>query len=187
MNKTEAQKYFNSIVGMIKDECQKHHLIISVSDDKEGDIVITNQEKTKALPIKVISPIKYFPGKKLTPYGIEIACLFHIQAVELQTKPLLIFNFQNETSGKTEFIIVKTTDLIKKFAELSKLPNSNGSYKMMIYALSDNLILDATDISAEGEWYFVGGRMGENTKWDLSQFLNRWDEIVNHFIRESTN
>ena len=61
---------------------------------------------------------------------------------------------------------------------MGKLPNSNGSYKMMIYALSDNLILDATDISAEGEWYFVGGRMGENTKWDLSRYLNQWDTII---------
>jgi len=187
MNKTEAQEYFNSIFDLIQDECQKHHLKISVSNDKDFDIVFTNQDETNVLPINVIYPIKYFPEKKLTPHGIETACLFHIQTIEVQTKPLLIFSFQNEISVKTEFIIIKTTDLIKKFAELSKVPNSEGIYKMMIYALSDNLILDATDISAEGEWYFVGGRMVENTKWDLSQFLNRWDEIVNHFIHESTN
>ena len=149
MDKTEAQEYFNSIVGLIKEECQNHHLKISVSDDKDVDIVITNQNETKVLPIKVIYPTKYFPGKKLAPYGIETACLFHILAIELHTKPLLIFNFHNETSGKTEFIIVETTELIKKYAEMSKLPNSNGRYNMMIYALSDNLILDATDISAE--------------------------------------
>jgi len=187
MSKTEVQEYFNSIFDLIQEKCQKHHLKISVSDDKDFDIVITNQDETNVLPIKVICPIKYFPEKKLTPHGIETACLFHIQTIELQTKPLLIFSFQNETSGKTEFMIVKTSDLINKFTELSKLPNCNGSYKMMIYALSDNLILDATDISAEGEWYFVGGRMVENTKWDLSLYLNRWDEIFNHFIHESTD
>lgn len=187
MNKTEEQEYFNSIVGLIKEECQKQDLTVSIPGMADNEILISNIHETSLLPVYIISPFQYFPEKRLTPYHIETACLFHIRAIEFQTKPLLIFNFQNETSGKTEFIIVETTDLIKKFAEMSKLPNSDGNYKMIIYAVSDNLILDATEISAEGEWYFVGGRMGENTKWDFSQYLNRWDEIFNHFNHESTN
>ena len=53
--------------------------------------------------------------------------------------------------------------------------------------MPDKHLYETTDISAEGEWYYlskrVRGRMAEQTEWDYTEFLNDWHrfKIVKYY------
>jgi hypothetical protein len=47
-------------------------------------------------------------------------------------------------------------------------------------------VYDATNISMEGEWYFIsigiaGSRMDDDTEIDYSSYLNNWTGLVDSF------
>ena len=166
----------------IQEKCLQHELILTGSGAGQLGYTIMNLERNKYLDVQIHTPANYMPEKKESPYDIETACTFNIPAETFQQKPdFLIFSYQEELHGKTSFLIVQTLELLERFEKLDRLPETDGSYRMTIYAGSDNYIMDATEISGEGEWYFFGGRMFIGEKWDFTMYLNQWDLMFDYF------
>lgn len=170
------------IFELIQVKCHEHGLYITASENVESAYLISDWGKSKFLNVQILTPIEYLHEKELDPYEIETACTFSISKDILSLKPdFVTFGYQNISSGKISFLIVQTLELLERFEKLKKLPKSDGSFRMTIYAGPDDYILDATEISAEGEWYFFGGRMGKKSKWDFSMYLNQWDVMFDYF------
>ena len=87
----------------------------------------------------------------------------------------------NEVSGRTDFLMMDSSDFPVKIVDKRRAPAKDGSFEMEIYALEGNLVYDTTDISAEGMWYYVGGKMGDTIGMDITCNLNRWDKISDFF------
>ena len=170
------------IIKPIQLKCKDRELTISVSDTIECQYSIANKERSKTVEVQILTPVSYLPEKNLDPSNIETACSFSIPADIFSWKvDFLIFGYQKGNSDQTSFLIVQALELRTRFETLKKVPESDGSYEMTIYAGSDDYILDATNISAEGEWYFFGGRIGKGTKWDYSMYLNQWNPLFDSF------
>ena len=85
-----------------------------------------------------------------------------------------IFAFTNKSNNKIEFVIVPSTELEDRLYKRKCITNMNQETELKFWVLPDNMVFDTTNLGAEGEWYFIGGRMAENTHLDYSQFLNEW-------------
>jgi hypothetical protein len=171
-----------SIFELAQEKCLQHELILTESGAGPYGYTISNWERSKTLDIQIITPEFYLPEKKDAPYDIETACTFNIPSETFHHKPdFLIFCYQEELVGKTSFLIVQTMELLERFEKLDRLPESDGSYRMTIYAGPDDYIMEATEISGEGEWYFFGGRMATRKNWDFSMYLNQWDVMFDYF------
>lgn len=170
------------IFDIIQKKCLHDELVLNASGLGINGYTISNWERSKILDIQLITPTNYMPERKEAPYDIETACTFKIHLEIFQYKPdFLIFCYQEESVGKISFLIVQTLELLERFEKLKRLPESDGAYEMTIYAGPDDYIQDTTGFSGEGEWYFFGGRMGKNTKWDYSMYLNQWDVLFDYF------
>lgn len=173
----------DSIFKLIQNKCQDHELLIAASVNDESLYFIANWERTKSLDLQIITPSKYMPEKKEAPYDIETACSFKIPAETFREKPdFLIFCYQEESIGKTSFLIIQTMELMERFEKMSRQLESDGTYELTIYAGPDDYIQDTTGISGEGEWYFFGGRMATGKNWDFSMYLNQWDAMFDYFL-----
>ena len=89
-----------------------------------------------------------------------------------------VFAFSNTPDKKVEFVVITCTELINRLDSKKCNTNSNQETELKFWLLPDNLVFDTTNFGAEGEWWFVGGRMAENTNWDYTPFLNGWDQLV---------
>jgi hypothetical protein len=47
------------------------------------------------------------------------------------------------------------------------------TYLFCMVNATDDQLYDVTNIGAEGEWFFVGGRMAKDTKMDLTKYLKK--------------
>ena len=54
--------------------------------------------------------------------------------------------------------------------------------EMVFWLMADGFVYDATNISVEGEWYFiskgVNGRMATGSELDYSEYLNNWQRLI---------
>jgi hypothetical protein len=144
----------------------------SISNHKRGG----NHIKVQLIPS--LQPVIHIHGSK---NGVDV------QAIGL-------FKFKFPNSGNEldffiftipNFIITQADSLIIPTRELwTRLACKNPGYvhskriEMVFWLFQDGFVYDATNISAEGEWYFlskgVNGRMGDNTERDYSLYLNNW-------------
>lgn len=94
-----------------------------------------------------------------------------------------IFGFTN-LENKSEFVCIPDEILRSRFQKLNRI-NASGKTEMTLWLFSDRTVYDGTNISIEGEWYYlskgVNGRMMDNTEWDYSEYLNSWDILSNGF------
>ncbi|BBE17584.1 hypothetical protein AQPE_1740 [Aquipluma nitroreducens] len=55
--------------------------------------------------------------------------------------------------------------------------------EVTFWLMPDDCLYDCTNISAEGEWFFLSkganGRMADDIDWNYTPFLNNWQLLVN--------
>lgn len=90
-----------------------------------------------------------------------------------------IFAFTNKSNNKIEFVIVPLTELENRLFRRKCITDMNQEAELRFWLLPNKMVFDTTNLSTEGEWYFIGGRMAENTYWDYTHFLNRWEQLKN--------
>ena len=87
------------------------------------------------------------------------------------------FAFFNAIDRKVEFVIVPTDEMKNRLSTRKCITDKNQKTELKFWLLPDNLLFETTNFGAEGEWWFVGGRMAENTIWDYTIFLNCWENL----------
>ena len=100
---------------------------------------------------------------------------------EAKVQGFLILAFQNTNNHFVEFIIITKNELLRRLKKKHRISTDNRIIDMVFWLMVDNHLYECSDISVEGEWYFlskgVNGRMGDGTEWDYSEFLNEWEGL----------
>ena len=95
------------------------------------------------------------------------------------------FAFENTLTKEVEFACVSDEVLRSRFGKQNRIPNTRKKAELTLWKMPYNTLYDCTNISAEGEWYYLskgkGGRMADGGIIDYSKYLNNWDELVNCF------
>jgi|WetSurMetagenome_2_1015567.scaffolds.fasta_scaffold563240_1 hypothetical protein len=90
-----------------------------------------------------------------------------------------ILAMENKVTARPEFIIVKYTELVDRLKKNNQLIKNKA--EIWLWLMPDRCVYDSTNISLEGEWYWVskgfGGRMSDGTEWDYTRNLNDWNGI----------
>ena len=88
-----------------------------------------------------------------------------------------VFSFNNKSDNRIEFVIIPFNEL-KNRLDLSDCVMQNlQETELILWLLPDDYLFEATQISIEGDWWFIAGRMAKNTHWDYTSFLNRWEVL----------
>ena len=85
-----------------------------------------------------------------------------------------IFAFINNPDKKVEFVIVPCNELKNRITSRKCITYNDQGTEMRFWLLPDSYIFETTNIGAESDWWFVGGRMAIGTQKDFTQFLNQW-------------
>jgi hypothetical protein len=116
--------------------------------------------------------------------GNVIQCIGYFKLdlpTESSDQDFLILAFQNTNNHCVEFIIVTKNELLARLKKMRRISRDNRIIDMVFWLMPDNNLYHCSDISVEGEWYFLSkglaGRMADGTEWDYSEFLNDWERL----------
>ena len=101
------------------------------------------------------------PVKAIGVFKFNIEILAEYEFISL--------SFTNKVDNRTEEVIVPYVE----FKERMNQNNTNSNKLLVLWLMPDYTVFNVTDIGAEGEWWFIGGRMGIGTKMDFTQFLKK--------------
>lgn len=92
-----------------------------------------------------------------------------------------IFGFQNKTNQGLGHVIIPYNELKRRVNKRTQFKKGIKKFQIIFWLMPDNYLYDCTNLSTEGEWYFLSksldGRMSDGTDMDYSKFLNDWDRI----------
>lgn len=91
----------------------------------------------------------------------------------------IIFGFRNPPKDCIEFIIIPTIEMNRRVRARNRTKNEDEEIELQFWLMEDKYVFETSGISMEGEWWFINGRMGEEqTDYDYSIFLNKWDGLM---------
>ena len=128
---------------------------------------------------KLVNPLKYGSNNS---NEIESIGLFKFKFNPEENKSdFITFAFQNSIEHQIEFIIIPTDELNQRLNMENRTRNGNNKYEIVFWLMPDGFIYNCTNISIEGEWYYLSkglnGRMADKTEWNYTEFLNDWDRL----------
>lgn len=92
-----------------------------------------------------------------------------------------ILMFQNSIKRRIECLIIPNDELMKMLNLRICDSERKKSLSLVFWLMPDNSIYRTTEISAEGEWYFLSGsdngRMADETDMNCTRFLNNWNVL----------
>ncbi len=103
---------------------------------------------------------------------------------DLEVPDYYIFHFSSKRR-RADYIIIPSVELKRRLIARKFIPSSKQVIELVFWLMPDLCLYETTDISIEGEWYFmskgINGRMSDGKDWDYTQFLNSW-ESLNSFL-----
>jgi len=108
--------------------------------------------------------------------------LFKFKQVNSEAKPdFLVFAFRNPHRQIPEYLIIPEVELESRHIKSSSDSTNDKLIKIMFWVMTDGSVFNTTNISPEGEWYYmskgINGRMADKTDGDYTKFLNNWDTL----------
>lgn len=85
-----------------------------------------------------------------------------------------IFALSNINVSNIQFVIVPSDELIYRFKNRNFRTDNEQLNEFKLWHLPDGQIFDATNLGTEGEYWFIGGKMAEDTIMDYTNYLNNW-------------
>ena len=87
-----------------------------------------------------------------------------------------IFAFSDYSDHRVEFVIIPFSELKSRLNKRKCITDKDQDTELRFWLLSDDLVFES-NFGAEGEFWFVNGRMAKNTVWDYTPYLNWWDSL----------
>lgn len=145
--------------------------------ESNGDFTITFKETSKIIFVRTELPeVREYIKEPAPFYNARAAEIFRFSLNDPSVIPdYYAFIFRNNLTGKNEYLIIETAELLARLAKIPEKPDRNGYYELLMWALPDDGIFIANSVSAEGEWYLLGSGLWKGGDWDFSGYLNRWD------------
>ena len=91
-----------------------------------------------------------------------------------------VFAFLNTKDRAIEFVIVPNEDLRIRFLNQNRILTDGKKSELTLWLMPDRCVYDVTNISIEGEWYFINSRMIDGTERDYGKYLNQWNGLVSY-------
>jgi hypothetical protein len=145
-------------------------------------LIACNNKPNRITTAKLICSEPINERKHGTNNNTEIKAIGYFKFIlspEFIEPNFYIFAFSNNQDNKVEFIIIPTEELKGRLNQRKCIADKNQETELKFWLLPDNLLFETTNFGAEGEWWFIGGRMAKNTVWDYTEFLNCWDRLFN--------
>ena len=147
-------------------------------------ILIKGGDSSRIVSVKLICSTKIDQAIHGSHNGNEIESIGHFKFTIPKWEDhfnFYVFAFVNATKTDSEFVIVSDEVLRSRLTKLNRIPANGKKAELTLWLMPDQCVYDCTNISVEGEWYYlskgVGGRMTDGTEWDYSEFLSNWDSI----------
>jgi len=118
--------------------------------------------------ILTIKSLPVHPKKHGSHNGTPIKAIgvFELDLKAFLENEMICFQFPNLISNRIEEVIIPVKELKSRLSVHKQCFNN----LLILWLLPDGHVYDATDIGIEGEWFFIGGGMAENTRWDFTEF-----------------
>lgn len=146
-------------------------------------ILIKGEDSSRIASVKLICSTQINPVVHGSHNGNEISSIGHFKFTIPKWEDhynFYVLAFVNATKTDSEFVIVSDEILRSRLTKLNRIPAS-GKTEMTLWLMPDQCVYDCTNISVEGEWYYlskgIGGRMADGTELDYSKYLSNWDSI----------
>lgn len=97
--------------------------------------------------------------------------------IEGKEPDFYIFAFNNRYDNRVEFVIIPYNELKYRLTLRKCITRNYKKTELKFWLLSDDLLFES-NFGAEGEFWFVDGRMAKDTVWDYTPYLNRWDGLL---------
>lgn len=159
---------------------------LSYSYQNEGIYAISSQhDRTNLITVRLLRSLtinKHISGSR---NGNELQGIgrfkFKLPASVLEPD-FLSFGFQNTVKDQVEFLIIPFQEFWRRHFKINLGINPNRLVEMAFWLMDDGFAYDVTDISLEGEWFFLSngmnGKMAEGSELDYSDYLNSWKRIT---------
>lgn len=151
-------------------------------------ILIKGGDSSRIVSVQLICSTKINPVVHGSSNGNEPESIGHFKFTIPKWEDHInfyVFAFVNFSKKDSEFIVVSDEVLRSRLTQRNRIP-ANGKTEMTFWLMPDQCVFDCTNISIEGEWYYlskgVGGRMADGTEWDYSKYLNDWDGLTISFV-----
>lgn len=92
-----------------------------------------------------------------------------------------VFAFLNTKDRAIEFVIVPNEVLRSRFVNQNRIFTGGKKSELTLWIMPDRSVYDVTNISIEGEWYFINGRMADGGEMEYSTYLNNWNVLIDSF------
>ncbi len=178
------EHYHQNLIGILKRYLADNNIniifenegLLELSIPRLPNVIITAQYVTS-------SPVdKNIHGSKNNT-SIDTVARFLLPDLQLKSPPrFFIFPLHNKSKGTLNFAIVPSQILIERAHNKFNPEIIKPPIEMVFWLMPDDCLYDCTNISFEGEWFFMSkggnGRMADNTDRNYTSFLNNWRLLV---------
>ena len=92
-----------------------------------------------------------------------------------------VFAFRNIPDNKIEFAVIPYTELKKRLKLRTSFTAKDYWTELKFWLMPpENYLFETTNLGAEGEYWFVGGKLFRYMQWeytDYTEFLNGWNVL----------
>ena len=144
-------------------------------------ILIKNNDSSRIASVQLICSTKIDQAVHGSHNGNEIESIGNFKFIIPKWEDhfnFYVFAFVNATKTDSEFVIISDEVLRSRLTKLNRIPAS-GKIELTLWLMPDHCVYDCTNISIEGEWYWlskgINGRMADGESNDYTQSLNNWN------------
>lgn len=95
------------------------------------------------------------------------------------TPEYFVLAFGNLINENIEFVIIAASELLRRLTAIKRIAGSKAYF--WLWMMDDLKVYETTNISLEGEWYFLSKgnrRVADGKDTDFSECLNNWSEVL---------
>jgi hypothetical protein len=149
------------------------HYILSSKDDPA---------KTTAVRFNCSEPVDYVKYDSHNDNEVEAIGVFRFNFDEnTRNSDFLIFVFCDSMNISQYYVIIPVKEFIHRLDKEESSIHTNHGYFVVYWLMPDGCLYDCTDISVEGEWFFlskgINGRMVDGSIWDYTEYLYAWNKL----------
>lgn len=175
--------YTDDIFGKALEDGLKEHGFYHKHDGNNIYSIASNNKPDRITTAKLIGSEPIIEKLHGSKNNTEIKAIGYFKfklSHEGNDPNFYIFAFSNNPDKKAEFVIVPCNELKNRIPSRKCNTHKDEETELQLWLLPpENYIFETTHFGGEGEWYFIAGRMAENTNFDYTEFRNDWNRLFN--------
>jgi len=150
-------------------------------------ILIKGKDSSRIVSVEFVSSTRINPVLQGSHNNNVVNGIGHFKFTipKLNKINYYVFAFLNNIIHEIEFVIIPDAVLRNRFQNQNPIQEGAKKAELTLW-LMNRKVCDTTNLSIEGEWYFLSKRnsgycMADGGEMDYSIYLNNWNELFNMF------